>query len=89
VRVFGSVAHGTATEASDVDLLIDVPAGTGLIRVEQIADAVAEVTPWPVDVITSGAARRRMAHVLDEAVPLRPTTGAASPTPWPQSPTPT
>jgi len=70
VRVFGSVARGTATEASDVDLLIDVPAGTGLIRVEQIADAVAEVTPWPVDVITSGAARRRMAHVLDEAVPL-------------------
>ena len=70
MRVFGSVARGTATEASDVDLLIDVPAGTGLIRVEQIAEAVAEVTPWPVDVITSGASRRRMAHVLDEAVPL-------------------
>ena len=31
--------------ASDVDLLIDVPAGTGLIRVERIADAIAEVTP--------------------------------------------
>lgn len=70
MRVFGSVARGTATEASDVDLLIDVPAGTGLTGVEQIADAVAEVTPWPVDVTTSGAARRRMAHVLDEAVPL-------------------
>ena len=70
VRVFGSVARGTATETSDVDLLIDVPAGTGLIRVEQIADAVAEVIPWPVDIITSGAARRRMAHILDEAVPL-------------------
>lgn len=70
VRVFGSVASGTATESSDVDLLIDVPAGTGLIAVEQIADAVAEVLPWPIDVITSGAARRRMAHVLDEAVPL-------------------
>ena len=37
---------------------------------DAIADAVAEVTPWPVDVITSGAARRRMAHILDEAVPL-------------------
>ncbi len=70
VRVFGSVARGTATEESDVDLLIDVPAGTGLIRVEQIAEAIAEVIPWPVEVITSGAARRRMAHVLDEAVPL-------------------
>lgn len=70
VRVFGSVARGAATEVSDVDLLIDVPAGTGLLRVEQIADAVAEVIPWPVDVVTSGAARGRMAHVLDEAVPL-------------------
>jgi len=70
VRVFGSVARGTATETSDVDLLIDVPAGTGMIRVEQIVDAVAEVIPWPVDVVTSGAARRRMAHILDEAVPL-------------------
>ncbi|MFV0318662.1 MAG: helix-turn-helix domain-containing protein [Microthrixaceae bacterium] len=70
VRVFGSVARGCATEASDVDLLIDVPAGTGLIGVEQIADAVSEVIPWPVDIVTSGAARRRMAHVLDEAVPL-------------------
>lgn len=70
VRVFGSVARGAATEVSDVDLLIDVPAGTGLLRVEQIADAVAEVIPWPVDVVTSGAARGRMAHILDEAVPL-------------------
>lgn len=70
VRVFGSVARGTATETSDVDLLIDVPAGTGLIGVEQIVDAVADVIPWPVDVVTGGAARRRMAHVLDEAVPL-------------------
>lgn len=70
VRVFGSVARGTANDESDVDLLIDVPAGTGLIAVEQITEAVSGVVPWPVDVITSGAARRRMAHVLDEAVLL-------------------
>jgi predicted nucleotidyltransferase/DNA-binding XRE family transcriptional regulator len=70
VRVFGSVARGTANDESDVDLLIDVPAGTGLIGVEQITEAVSAVVPWPVDVITSGAARRRMVHVLDEAVPL-------------------
>jgi predicted nucleotidyltransferase len=30
VRVFGSVARDEATEASDVDLLIDVAPGTGL-----------------------------------------------------------
>jgi uncharacterized protein len=70
VRVFGSVARDEAHPGSDVDVLIDVPAGTGLITVERIADALHAVLPWPVDVVTSGAARRRMAHVLEEAVPL-------------------
>jgi len=62
VRVFGSVTRGTATEASDVDLLIDVPAGTGLILVEQIADAVAEVTPWP------GEATKAMSTATTDAI---------------------
>jgi predicted nucleotidyltransferase/DNA-binding XRE family transcriptional regulator len=70
VRVFGSVARGDSGRNSDVDLLIDVPAGTGLITIEQIADALETIVPWRVDVMTSGAARRRMAHVLDEAVAL-------------------
>jgi predicted nucleotidyltransferase/DNA-binding XRE family transcriptional regulator len=70
VRVFGSVARGEAHDGSDVDVLIDVPAGTGLVTVERIAEALSAVLPWPVDVVTGGAARRRMAHVLDEAVPL-------------------
>jgi predicted nucleotidyltransferase/DNA-binding XRE family transcriptional regulator len=70
VRVFGSVASDSATVDSDVDLLIDVPAGTGLVTVRQITEAVAAVLPWPVDVVTSGAARRRMAHVLAEAIEL-------------------
>jgi len=70
VRVFGSVARGDARNDSDVDLLIDVPTGTGLITVQQIADALDAVLPWHVDVMTSGAARHRMAHVLDEAIEL-------------------
>ncbi len=70
VRVFGSVARGDSSVDSDVDVLIDVPAGTGLITIEQIANALDAVVPWRVDVMTSGAARRRMAHVLHEAVPL-------------------
>ena len=70
VRVFGSVARGEASDDSDVDLLIDVPAGTGLITIERIAEAIEAVVPWRVDVMTSGAARGRMSHVLDEAVAL-------------------
>ncbi|CAN5795088.1 hypothetical protein BH24ACT5_BH24ACT5_31440 [soil metagenome] len=69
-RVFGSVARGDAGDDSDVDLLIDVPAGTGLITIERIAEAIEDVIPWRVDVVTSGAAHGRMAHVLDEAVEL-------------------
>jgi predicted nucleotidyltransferase/DNA-binding XRE family transcriptional regulator len=70
VRVFGSVARGDAGDGADVDLLIDVPAGTGLITIERITEAIEDVIPWRVDVMTSGAARGRMAHVLDEAVAL-------------------
>lgn len=70
VRVFGSTARGTATEQSDVDLLIDVAPGTGLFAVEQIAEQLEAELPWRVDLLTSGAARNRMAHVLEEAVDL-------------------
>ncbi len=70
VRVFGSVARGEAGDGSDVDLLIDVPSGTGMFTVEAIAEALERILPWKVDLVTSGAARRRMAHVLDEAVVL-------------------
>lgn len=70
VRVFGSVARGETHEDSDIDVLIDVPAGTGLITIERIAGAIEAAVPWRVDVVTSGAARGRMAHILDEAVEL-------------------
>lgn len=70
VRVFGSIVRGDTHHDSDIDLLIDVPAGTGLVTIERIAEAIEAALPWSVDVVTSGAARGRMAHILDEAVPL-------------------
>lgn len=33
VRVFGSVARGLDHEGSDLDLLVDVPAGTSLLHI--------------------------------------------------------
>lgn len=70
MRVFGSVARGDSHDGSDVDLLIDVPAGTGLITIERIADAIEAALPSRFDVVTSGAVHGRMAHIVDEAVAL-------------------
>lgn len=70
VRVIGSVARGDSGIDSDVDLLVDVPRGTGLVAIGALEDELSDVLPWRVDVMTSGAARGRMARVLDEAVPL-------------------
>ena len=36
VRVFGSVLHGTDTEASDLDLLVDQTPGTSLMDIARI-----------------------------------------------------
>ncbi len=62
VRVFGSVALGDARIDSDIDLLIDVPPGTGLITVERVAAAIEDAIPWHVDVVTSGRPRADGAH---------------------------
>ncbi len=70
VRVFGSVARGDAHDDSDVDLLVDVPSGTGLITVERMIAAIETAVPWRVDVVTSGAAHGRMAHIVDEVIAL-------------------
>ncbi len=69
VRVFGSVARGEARPGSDVDLLVDVEPGTGLVELGAMEDELAQALERQVDVVTS--AHGRMRHILDEAVPLR------------------
>lgn len=55
LRVFGSVAEGTATHLSDYDLLADATPGTGLFKVEGFRQAAEELLGTPVDLVTSGA----------------------------------
>lgn len=69
VRVFGSVARGDARPGSDVDLLVEVGPGTGLLELGAMEDELEEALGRRVDVVTSG--HGRMQHIHDEAVPLR------------------
>jgi len=51
VRIFGSVARGEETPRSDVDLLVDFPAGErGLFSLLTLAEEIEEIIGRPVDV---------------------------------------
>lgn len=52
VRVFGSVAKGTDHEGSDVDLLVDTPAGTSLLHIVGLQLEIADVLGVKVDLCT-------------------------------------
>ena len=71
VRVFGSVARGEADEASDLDLLVDLEPGRGLLDLGGLLMDVQALLDRPVDVVTERGLRERIRErVLREAVPL-------------------
>ena len=68
VRVFGSVARGEDAQASDIDLLVDFPAGTSLLTVIGLENALRDLLGVPVDVGPADALRPDMRErVLAEA----------------------
>lgn len=70
VRVFGSVARGEATAASDVDLLVEFEPGRSLLdQVHLIAD-LEELLGTRVDVVAEGGLLERDGHILAGALPL-------------------
>jgi uncharacterized protein len=70
-RVFGSVLHGTDTEGSDLDLLVDPQPGTTLFDLGGLKFELEQLMGLPVDVRTPKdlPARFREA-VLAEARPV-------------------
>ena len=52
VRLFGSRARGTATEASDVDLLVELDRGRGLLDLVGFKQALEQALGRRVDVVT-------------------------------------
>ncbi|MEA4944698.1 MAG: nucleotidyltransferase family protein [Propionicimonas sp.] len=70
--VFGSVARGTATENSDVDLLYTLAPGARLgWAIEDLAVELTEMLGRPVDLVSHGALNPRLRDaVIREAQPL-------------------
>lgn len=70
VRLFGSLARGDHTEASDVDLLVDFDDGVGLFQVARLVAELEDLLQSHVDVVSANSFRPWDDDVLEEAVPL-------------------
>lgn len=71
VRIFGSVAKGSADPESDVDVLVDVEPDRSLLDLGGMLVELEQLLGRNVDVVTEKGLRDRIRdRVLREAVPL-------------------
>ena len=70
-RIFGSVARGEDTDASDLDLLVDTTPETSLFDIARIKVDLEELLGHGVDVVTANGLHPRMRdRVHAEALPV-------------------
>ncbi len=71
VRVFGSVARGEDTSDSDIDLLVDLAPGTGLLSLGGLEREISDILGTRVDIAPSDSLRPRVrAEAESEAIEL-------------------
>lgn len=71
IRIFGSVARGTADDKSDVDFMVDLEEGRSLLDLGGLLMELRELLERSVDVVTPEGLRPRIRdRVLKEAVPI-------------------
>jgi len=71
VRVFGSVIRGTATEASDIDLLVAFEPDRSLLDLIGFKQDLQELLGRKVDVVSEGGLSPYLKdRILQEAQPL-------------------
>ena len=71
VRVFGSVARGHDREGSDLDLLVDLPAGTSLLHIVGLQLDIEDALGIKVDLCTERELHPDLKlRILAEARPL-------------------
>jgi len=70
-RVFGSVVHGTDTDSSDLDILIDPTEDTTLFDIGAIRYKLRNLLGVPVDILTPNALPDSFRdNVMREAQPI-------------------
>jgi uncharacterized protein len=70
-RIFGSVLHGTDTEGSDVDILVDALPGASLFDLGGLQVELEEALGVPVQVVTPQELSKYFRdEVLAEAEPI-------------------
>ena len=71
VRIFGSVANGTADQNSDIDFLVDMEKGRSLLDMGGLLMDLQQLFGRKVDVVTESGLRKRIREtVLKQAVEL-------------------
>lgn len=71
MRIFGSVARGTATKDSDIDLLVDISPKLGLLGLMQLESNLQELLGVKIDLVPSEGLKPHMKNeVLNEAIPF-------------------
>jgi predicted nucleotidyltransferase len=71
IRIFGSVARGDATEASDLDLIVHLEPGRSLFDLGGLLMDLRDLLGIKVDVISENGIRDRWRdHLMAESVPL-------------------
>jgi len=71
VHLFGSMAKGTATSSSDLDLLVDLAPGRDLFDLIGMKQEIEALTGLRVDVVTERSLSKHLREkILHEARPL-------------------
>ena len=71
VRVFGSIARGADHDGSDIDLLVDLPAGTSLLHIVGLQLDIENALGVKVDLCTEPELHPELRErILAEARPL-------------------
>lgn len=70
-RIFGSVARGTDTDDSDLDILVDPAPETSLFELGALHDELSQLLACPVQILTPGDISHHFrAEVLAYAISL-------------------